>query len=124
MVRPRGLEPPLVAQLAPQASASTNSAMAAETFPASIEIEKELSTLYYRIFFFIAFSSRSSFFTPPENAQKAKGFPLKGAGASSNKLPGRAQDRQEPEAFKLGRRGQANTVAYVSELVSIVKRHL
>ena len=29
MVRPRGLEPPLVAQLAPQASASTNSAMAA-----------------------------------------------------------------------------------------------
>ena len=30
MVRPRGLEPPLVAQLAPQASASTNSATAAE----------------------------------------------------------------------------------------------
>ncbi len=29
VVRPRGLEPPLVAQLAPQASASTNSAMAA-----------------------------------------------------------------------------------------------
>ena len=29
MVRPRGLEPPLVAQLAPQASASTTSAMAA-----------------------------------------------------------------------------------------------
>jgi hypothetical protein len=29
LVRPRGLEPPLVAQLAPQASASTNSAMAA-----------------------------------------------------------------------------------------------
>jgi hypothetical protein len=29
MVRPRGLEPPLVSQLAPQASASTNSAMAA-----------------------------------------------------------------------------------------------
>jgi hypothetical protein len=30
MVRPRGLEPPLVAQLAPQASASTNSATAAD----------------------------------------------------------------------------------------------
>src|ERR671912_2265898 len=29
LVRPRGLEPPLVAQLAPQASASTNSATAA-----------------------------------------------------------------------------------------------
>src|ERR1700724_4882095 len=29
MLRPRGLEPPLVAQLAPQASASTSSAMAA-----------------------------------------------------------------------------------------------
>ena len=29
LVRPRGLEPPLVSQLAPQASASTNSAMAA-----------------------------------------------------------------------------------------------
>jgi hypothetical protein len=33
MVRPRGLEPPLVAQLAPQASASTNSAMAAFSAP-------------------------------------------------------------------------------------------
>ena len=32
MVRPRGLEPPLVAQLAPQASASTNSATAADCF--------------------------------------------------------------------------------------------
>lgn len=29
LVRPRGLEPPLVSQLAPQASASTNSATAA-----------------------------------------------------------------------------------------------